>query len=283
MKGLIFRELYLARKNLLSCSAIFLLFYGISCLTGLSLRFGNIAKYASPETREVLRTMLPGCLFACAAILIVTAGEATFQVCTKDLETPWLRYALASPMGIRRYVGAKYLSYLLLTGSALLISALSHLACLALWGFSVSTRFLLFYLFLSCFSLLFMTVLLPLIFLFQNGIVINLLAAVPLFGGVILFCIYAIKIGSKNDIPDFISYLNVVWYPLFARLSGGLSKPAVWILLCTLITALFTGSYFLSVKILNKLRVKKGGSPKAKLSDTSKKSMMKDSRKEAAK
>ena len=99
MKGLIFRELYLARKNLLSCSAIFLLFYGISCLTGLSLRFGNIAKYASPETREVLRTMLPGCLFACAAILIVTAGEATFQVCTKDLETPWLRYALASPWG----------------------------------------------------------------------------------------------------------------------------------------------------------------------------------------
>jgi len=220
---------------------------------------------------------------ACVAILIVTAAEATFQVCTKDLETPWLRYALASPMGIRKYVGAKYLSYLLLTGTALLISALSHLACLTLWVFSFSTRFLLFYLFLSCFSLLFMAILLPLTFLFQNGIVINLLAAVPLFGGVILFCIYALKIGSQTDIPDFISYMNVVWYPLFARLTGGLSKPLVWILLCSLITALFTGSYFLSVKILDKLRVKKGGFPKAKLSGTSKNDMMKDPRKEAAK
>ena len=121
-----------------------------------------------------------------------------------------------------------------------------------------------------------MTVLLPLAFLFQNGTVINWLATIPIFGSVVLFDIYAIKADSKTDIPDFISYLNTFWYLLFAR-----PNPFVWSLLCSLITVLFIGSYFLSVKILDKLRVKKWGFPKAKLSGPSQKSPAKSFGKEA--
>ena len=153
MKGLIYRELYLARKNIGVCAVIYVLIFGLTFLTGLSLRFGNIAKYGAPESNAYLLLILPVNLLMCAAILIITGAEAVFNVSSYDLKTPWMRYALATPAGIRKLVGAKYLTYLLLTITGLLVSGVSHVLCLSVCQIKFTARFLLFYLFLLCFSI----------------------------------------------------------------------------------------------------------------------------------
>ncbi|MBO5985434.1 MAG: ABC-2 transporter permease [Lachnospiraceae bacterium] len=258
MKGLIYRELYLARKNIGVCAVIYVLFFGITCLMGLSMRYGNIAKYATWETMASLLFILPSTLIACAAILIVTSAEAVFNVSSNDFKTPWMRYALATPAGIRKLVGAKYLTYLLLTGVALLVTGIAHVLCLSICQIELSARFLLFYLFLLCFSLLCMSFLIPLTFLIQNGDVVNWLAAVPIFIGVIIFNVYAIKIGNLEDDTDFMWFLSQYLSPVLTKLANELLKTFFWVLLCLIIVAIFIGSYFLSVHILDRIRYRKG-------------------------
>lgn len=265
MKGLIYRELYLARKKIGVCAVIFILFYGITFLTGLSMRYGNIAKYGSDETISFLLISLPGMLLACVAILIVTGAESIFQVSTTDFKTPWLRYALSTPMGIRRFVGAKYVTYLLLTGAAFLISGAFHVLCMTLCNIALSPRFLLFYLFLLCFTLLCMSFLFPLIFLIQNGDVVSWLASIPLFTGVIIFNVYVIQMDKLGDDVDFIQFLGKYlgfWKTYVKNLTNGLSEFFVWTIPCLIIIMFFIGSYFLSVRLLDRVRYRKGRNKK---------------------
>jgi len=257
MKGLIYRELYLARKSIGVCAVIYVLVFGLTFLTGLSLRYGNIAKYGSAESNAYLLLIMPVNLLCCAAILIVTGAEAVFNVSSNDFKTPWMRYALATPAGIRKLVGAKYLAYLLLTVASLLVTGVSHVLCLSVSHISFSRSFLLFYLFLLCFSMLCMSFLIPLIFLIQNGEVVNWLTAIPFVAGVILFNILAIRIGSLDE-TDFIAFLNQYLSPVLTKLTNELLKTFFWVLLCLIITAIFIGSYFLSVHILDRIRYRKG-------------------------
>ena len=263
MKGLIYRELYLARKNIGVCAVIYVLVFGLTFLTGLSLRFGNIAKYGSAESNASMYLILPGNLLMCAAILIVCGAEAVFNVSSNDFKTPWMRYALATPAGIRRIVGAKYLTYLLLTVTGLLVSGVSHVLCLSVCQIKFTARFLLFYLFLLCFSMLCMSFLIPLIFLVQNGEVVNWLAGVPLVAGVIILNVYAIKMNKLDEDIDFIEFLNRYLSPILTKLVNGLLKALFWVLLCLIIAAIFIGSYFLSVYVLDKIRYRKGKNAKA--------------------
>lgn len=109
MKELIYRDLYLIRKNLLITFGIFAGFILFGFIGILSAKYGNIAKYATDKQTPL--DVMQACLyFGITGGCIVTTGvEHIFSLIKKDYETHWHDYLSVSGKKSEVIVGAKYL------------------------------------------------------------------------------------------------------------------------------------------------------------------------------
>lgn len=109
MKELIFRDLYLIRKNLLITFGIFAGFILFGLIGILSAKYGNIAKYAT-DKQTPIDVMQASLYFGLIGGCIVTTGvEHIFSLIKKDYEIHWHDYLSVSGKKSEVIVGAKYL------------------------------------------------------------------------------------------------------------------------------------------------------------------------------
>ena len=258
MKELIYRELHLARKSLGTCLLVYLLFAILTDLFALSTQVGNLAKYLSEEKLVSFVQMIPTAALFGYLILLVTAPEAMMQTMSSDFKTAWLKYALSSPRSVKEWVGAKYLTYLLMTSLAMLLGGVHVIISCALSGRSVPGGTL--YLYFFC-ALLVMTVsslLMPIGFYTQNMDFVNYIFLIPIMLG--LWGFYGLaalyfKNNKGKDLYDFLEYIS----GRVRLFSGSMLEIILKVCMPIVFVLVIAGSFLVSVRFLDGRRMVKGG------------------------
>lgn len=108
MKGLVFRELYLGRKNYIPAILIWLLMILFEILISLSIYHGNLSRLDPGELEKVSNTVFNTFTYATAAILV-------FSLCSNDTtvysdhSSGFMIYAISTPVRESVYVGVRYI------------------------------------------------------------------------------------------------------------------------------------------------------------------------------
>ena len=135
MKQLIYRELYLSKKNIVMTLGIGAMVFLMGALVLLSGRFGNLARYCEPdELKEMLSyasTYLPIMIYS---ILMVAGVDAIPNQIFTDHLCGWHKFIKSSGVKAKDYVGAKYLAILILLAASTLLMLILYPVFLLLSG-----------------------------------------------------------------------------------------------------------------------------------------------------
>lgn len=133
MKGLIYRELYLARKNYIFGAVSYLAFMLFGTLIRMSMDFGNLSKL-SAENYSMLDaasyrifTLLPSAL-----LFFSLMGDGGVTV--SDYASKWNVYACTLPVGEKKRAAVKFIIKAAAMAAALVLSIINAAAVCALCG-----------------------------------------------------------------------------------------------------------------------------------------------------
>lgn len=109
MRELIYKDIYMIRKNLMITFGIFVGFFFIGLTVALSAKFGNLAKYVTDS--EVLSDLMRISLYLSiiAGLMLVSGEEHIFGIIHKEYESRWHDYLIVSGMKPSGMVREKYL------------------------------------------------------------------------------------------------------------------------------------------------------------------------------
>ena len=125
MKQLIYRDIYLIRKNLLVIFGIFLAFFLCGFIAFLSARYGNIAKY-SKDGKFIDEVIDVSRYFAVmGAVLLGTVVEDVTRILHKDYAVGWHWYMKATHFTAEKIVGAKFILIYALNAISFVLGILS--------------------------------------------------------------------------------------------------------------------------------------------------------------
>ncbi|MBR4733883.1 MAG: ABC-2 transporter permease [Lachnospiraceae bacterium] len=258
MLSLIYRELHLTRKTLITCLFVYFLFALWTDLAALSMQIGNLAKYCSPEQLSEGFRLIPMAAIFGYVMLLVTAPEAICQIMDNDFKTPWLKYALSSPRTIREHVGAKYLAFLFMTVFAFVLGWLHVMIACALSGQRIPDGTLLLFLACALAVMAVSSILLPIAYYVQNIGFVNMLITILFALGTLAYTISVLSFFVRNEDAEVLDYAQYVMEKL-TKFSGTPLFHAIKILAPFIALLVIIGSFFLSVRILDKRRLVKGG------------------------
>ena len=113
-KGLIFRELYLGRKNIILTMLIWLIFVVVGILFRLSMLYGNMAHRPEADLADAEPVLYN--IFMYFPILVLmfvnwSLGRNIFS----DYNSKWSLFAYTTPVSEYKYVGAKFLIMVLMS------------------------------------------------------------------------------------------------------------------------------------------------------------------------
>ena len=258
MLSLIYRELHLTRKTLVTCLFVYFLFAILTDLFALSLQIGNLAKYCSPEQLSEGFRLIPMAAIFGYVMLLVTAPEAICQIMDNDFKTPWLKYALSSPRTIREHVGAKYLAFLFMTVCAFVLGWLHLVIACALSGQKMPGNSLLLFWACALAVMAISSILLPIAYYVQNIGFVNMLITILFALGTLVYTLSVLSFFARNEDAEVLDYAQYVTERL-TEFSGTPLFHAIKILAPFIALLVIIGSYFLSVRILDKRRLVKCG------------------------
>lgn len=257
MKELIYRELHLSRKSLGTCLLVYALFAALTDLFALSTQVGNLAKYLSAEDLSACVKLIPMTVLFGYLILLVTAPDAMIQTMSNDFKTAWLKYAFSSPRSVKEWVGAKYLTYLLMTTLAVLLGGVHLVVACALAGSSIPGGTLYPFLFCALFVMVISSLLMPIGYYTQNMDFVNYIFLIPIMliilgiGGIMALYF---KNHEEKGWMDFLEYVS----DKFRLFSGSTLEIILKVAVPFLFMLVIAGSFLLSVHFLDKRRLAKG-------------------------
>ncbi len=107
LNGLIFRELYVARKSYTAMMGIFCGVVLLIFLVLLSFEYGNLANLPAETLESTRGTVRAFALFLPAVIFSLNAS-AFVDTSVYELDEKWIRFVYASPVSEVKYMGVKY-------------------------------------------------------------------------------------------------------------------------------------------------------------------------------
>jgi len=252
MKGLLYRELLLVKKNISVSLLIFFLVAFCTDLIAVSARIGNIAKYCSSQTCATILRIIP--LLAVFGFLIPIAAsqEAALKGLESDFRTQWMKYALSSPKKAKELVGAKYLAYFIMVCCAFLLGMIHIAICCCLAGSGVSQGVGVFF-FYDVFITMTVTFLMFLrIYYFQGRSMPKRIRCIILCSGAIF--IIALNIFCLNMLLSEEKFMGLI-----KEIAENLSHKNGYIILNSLAVCIMfllsVMSFFLTTRILQKQRL----------------------------
>lgn len=105
MKELIFRELYLTRKDRILNLVISLIFLLVGILVMLSMSFGNLSRPTEQLTEENITGIYYICMYGVAFIIMLSSGYNN-KLIFSDYAVKWVCFSRTTPIGERKYTGA---------------------------------------------------------------------------------------------------------------------------------------------------------------------------------
>ncbi len=130
MKGLLYRELYLQRKGIITILIVVLVCFGLGVLSYLSLLYGNLGKVyvadSGMSAEEVADTLFYLCSYGSAAIVMLMPAAA-FELVAADFQVGWMRFQTSLPYKPIHYAAVKIL---MIGGQLLFGMGISVVLCL---------------------------------------------------------------------------------------------------------------------------------------------------------
>lgn len=108
LKGLIYRELYLMRKNSLLIVFLWFMLSFLGILIRLSILYGNMASMPAKDLEETSPVLFTIFIYL-PAFLIMLIPTLTDEVIYADFASKWNIFAYTTPVSEKRYLGAKYI------------------------------------------------------------------------------------------------------------------------------------------------------------------------------
>lgn len=106
MKGLVYRELYLARKSILSVVGVFFVLMIMGLLIQMSFSYGNLAKLPADEIGDIRGSIYYLFIIVPCACLFVPLGAIT-EVLMRDYASRWMPFQYSTPIKPEKYVFVK--------------------------------------------------------------------------------------------------------------------------------------------------------------------------------
>lgn len=131
MKGLLYKEWKLCKKNILCFFALALVFSVLGFLVFLSMKCGNLRSWAKEETTVNVYAQV---FFYVPYALLLLAAEGCFKSICRDYEAGWMRYSYTLPLSNRKAVGVKYLMSILVLAGAFLYGLINGVVIGAMSG-----------------------------------------------------------------------------------------------------------------------------------------------------
>lgn len=103
VKGLIFRELYLTRKNYIICLCIWLMFSMLGILFQLSALYGNLAKLPVEDQLDMRYIWLY------APVIILASAAISNEMIYVDFASKWAVFSAVTPVSEKKYCAVKYI------------------------------------------------------------------------------------------------------------------------------------------------------------------------------
>lgn len=120
MKGLIYKELYLSKKNYIALLAVILGVVFLGILVGLGTRVGNLKNYAEEDKAHFFYMFV----YATYAAVLVFVLEIFVSI-ERDKKSGWRKIELTMPITAKKRVGAWYLTSAIVLGCCLLIGLMN--------------------------------------------------------------------------------------------------------------------------------------------------------------
>lgn len=119
-KGLVFRELYLVRKNYVLSLIIWLIIAVIGILIPLSIKYGNLADMAIGESVDRQAELFNIYLYIPMLVLMISVQLP--DVIYADYASKWALFRITTPLSEREYSNARYILKSLVLLAAVLLN-----------------------------------------------------------------------------------------------------------------------------------------------------------------
>ena len=106
MKGLVYKEFYLGKKNLLTFVIVTIMFAVLGVLVCLSMNFGNLHKLADGEG---MRSYYAKIFFYVPYLILLLSTETCINSVFRDYSISWMDYSYTLPLSGKKTIGAKYI------------------------------------------------------------------------------------------------------------------------------------------------------------------------------
>ena len=120
MKGLIYKELYLSKKNYIALLAVILGVVLLGILVGLGTRVGNLKNYAEEDKAYFFYMFV----YATYAAVLAFVLEIFWSI-ENDRKSGWRKIELTMPITAKKRVGAWYLTCAIVLGCSLIVGLLN--------------------------------------------------------------------------------------------------------------------------------------------------------------
>ncbi len=139
MKGLIYKEFYLGKRNLIAFGIVTIMFAVLGIFVCFSMEFGNLHKLADGEG---MRNYYAQIFFYVPYLILLLSTESCINSIFRDYSINWMDYSYTLPISGKKTIGAKYISCGIISFSALIIAVLYSAIIAALSGVAYSFKIL---------------------------------------------------------------------------------------------------------------------------------------------
>lgn len=209
MSGLIYRELYLTRKDYISAFLAYLLIMLLCVLVNLSLSFGNLRDIVRGENEEMTRTAIFHISVLVPSMILYTVSAANMDVTDKDMGGKWLTFQSTIPVSTKKCALAKTVIIAVSVIFAFIMSFINLAVFCALYGKSPDKTLIGLLMLLPPVTTLGTVALISLTLLFRNStaaVIFMIAAFIALL--YFLFLRQVIVMDNEPDIKLLMSYLD---------------------------------------------------------------------------
>lgn len=140
MKGLIFKELYISRKDKIMGILVWLEFLFVSCILLTSARFGNLQKL-SPDNAEVIQSKAPILIYALGAVLMISLSTLGKTIAS-DYNCRFGNYIHSLPVSAEKITASRFIVIFFAVAAGFLLSLLSGAIVCAAADMGFKLRFI---------------------------------------------------------------------------------------------------------------------------------------------
>lgn len=137
MKGLIYKELYLSKKNYIALLAVILGVVFLGILVGLGTRVGNLKNYAEEDKAYFFYMFV----YATYAAVLAFVLEIFWSI-ENDRKSGWRKIEYTMPITAKKRVGAWYLICAIVLGCSLIVGLLNAGLMALMFGQTITASIL---------------------------------------------------------------------------------------------------------------------------------------------